>query len=258
MDKRIGAQFYTIRDHIQTIDDFEKSCKNISDIGYKTVQISGSPLEAKPIKEVLDKYNLEVVTTHRSYNDFCNKLDEVIEYNKILGCDLCGLGSMPFEYAKSNEKLSEFFKTTDKICQTLKKEGMFFGYHNHAFEFLKNDGKLVFDRMVEETDSEIFNFIVDTFWVQVGGKNAADVIKNLGSRAMAVHFKDYAVCRESWSEHEMCEVGNGNLDWDNIIDACEKAGTRYALVEQDNNWKDNNPFEALRSSYNFLTTKGFY
>jgi len=58
MDKRIGAQFYTVRNYVKTIEDFDVTCKKISDIGYKTVQISGVPLEAKEMKTVLDKYSL--------------------------------------------------------------------------------------------------------------------------------------------------------------------------------------------------------
>ena len=32
MDKRIGAQLYTIRDFMKTIEDFDASCKKINDI----------------------------------------------------------------------------------------------------------------------------------------------------------------------------------------------------------------------------------
>jgi len=197
------------------------------------------------------------VATHRSYDDFVNRLDTVIDYNKTLGCDVCGLGIMPHDCATGDEKLDEFLKETDKICSELKKEKLFFGYHNHSLEYYKNDGKLVFDRLIEETDKEVFNFIVDTYWLQVGGKNPADVIRQLGKRAMIVHFKDYAVSREKWTVSEITEVGNGNLDWDSIIDACEKSNVRYALVEQDSNWMNNNPFEALEYSYSFLKGKGF-
>ena len=257
MDKRIGAQFYTIRDHIQTIEDFEKSCKRISEIGYKMVQISGTPLKAKPMREILDKYNLEVVTTHRSYDDFVNKTEDIIEYNKTLGCKLCGMGIMKMELAHSNAGIDKFLKSAEVFCSELKKEEMYFGYHNHSLEFLKNDGKLVFDRLVEETDSDIFRFIVDTYWLQVGGKNPADVITALGKRAMAVHFKDYRVHRENMCESRICEVGQGNLDWDGIIEACDNAGVRFALVEQDTDWVNNDPFEAMKMSYNFLSEKGF-
>ena len=47
MDKRIGAQYFTIREHLKTMEDFELSCQKISEIGYKLVQISGTPLPSK-------------------------------------------------------------------------------------------------------------------------------------------------------------------------------------------------------------------
>ena len=82
MDKRIGAQLYTIRDFMKTIEDFDASCKKIKGMGYKIVQISGTPLEAKPMKEVLDKYDLKCVVTHLPYQQFRDNLDYVIDYNK--------------------------------------------------------------------------------------------------------------------------------------------------------------------------------
>ena len=36
MDKHIGAQYYTIRDSIQNVDDFAESCKKISEIILKS------------------------------------------------------------------------------------------------------------------------------------------------------------------------------------------------------------------------------
>lgn len=95
MDKRIGAQYYTLREYTGTIEDFEESCRKVKEMGYKIVQISGTPLKAVPMKEVLDRYGLRTVVTHRSFEDFQNNLEEVMDYNLTLGCELCGLGSMP-------------------------------------------------------------------------------------------------------------------------------------------------------------------
>ena len=53
----------------------------------------------------------------------------------------------------------------------------------------------------------------------------------------------------------MTEVGEGNLDWDSIIEACDKAGAKWALVEQDICHRC--PFESMKMSYDYLTTKGF-
>lgn len=257
MDKRIGAQLFTLRDHTKTIGDFDLTCKKISEMGYKTVQISGTPLGAKEMREVLDKYGLVALTSHRSADDFINKIDEVMEYNKTLGCDLCGMGMMPDEAFRSKEGLDKFIANMKIACEKLKEAGMYFGYHNHGFEFRKFDGKTVYDRLIEETDPEIFNFIVDTYWLQYGGVNPAEIIEKLGKRAMAVHFKDYGIEVQERTTPVIVEVGYGNLNWDSIIEACDKAGCRWAFVEHDNHWTDDDPFLSMKMSYDFLTTKGF-
>lgn len=257
MDKRIGAQLFTLRDHLKTIEDFDTTCKRVAEMGYKTVQISGTPLGAKEMREVLDKYGLICLTTHRSADDFINKIDEVIEYNKTLGCDLCGMGIMPIEAAKDKAELDKFIADMNKACKRIKEEGMYFGYHNHGFEFVKLDGKLIYDYLIDETDPEVFNFIVDTYWVQYGGLNPAKLIEKLGKRAMAIHFKDFGVEIQERTVPVIKEVGEGNLCWEEIIDACEKAGSQFALVEQDSNWQDNDPFLSMKMSYDFLCEKGF-
>ena len=55
--------------------------------------------------------------------------------------------------------------------------------------------------------------------------------------------------------HQMAEVMEGNLDWDSIIEAAQKAGSEWAMVEQDICQRD--PFESLKISYDNLITKGF-
>lgn len=257
MDKRIGAQYYTIRDHLRTVEDFDMACRRVSEMGYKLVQISGSPLKAKEMREVLDKYSLECKLTHKDFGSFVNNIEEVIDYNKTLGCELCGIGAMPPMATDSSEALSKFIAQANAAAEKLRAEGLYFGYHNHAFEFVKLDNKTIYERLVSETDPENFMFIADTYWYQVGGKNPAKEIRKLGKRAMAVHFKEFMVVKNNWQVPEMCEVGSGNLDWDDIIDACEEAGTRWAFVEQDRNWIDNDCLKALKTSYDFLTTKGF-
>ena len=53
MDKRIGAQCYTIRDFIKTEKDLDESLKKLKDIGYQTVQLSGiGPIEPEIVISV--------------------------------------------------------------------------------------------------------------------------------------------------------------------------------------------------------------
>ena len=82
-----------------------------------------------------------------------------------------------------------------------------------------------------------------------------DFIRNLGDRAMAIHFKDYSINPQKGFIPEYAEIGEGNLDWDSIIKACDDAGAKWALVEQDVCNRD--PFESMKMSYDYLTKKGF-
>jgi len=253
MDRRIGAQFFTLRDFIKTVEDFEETCKKVAEMGYQIVQISGTPLKAADMRPILDKYGLRVVVTHRSYDDFRDNLEEIIDYNKTLGCELCGIGIMPEQYRQDNEGVTEFIAGINKAAKLLKEEGLYLGYHNHACEFAKFDGQMIMDRLIEETDPESVQFIVDTYWLQVGGMNPESMIKKLGKRAMAIHFKDLKANGDNSTE--MAEVGEGNLNWDEIIKACDEAGAKWALVEQD--VCQRSPFESLKMSYDYLAAKGF-
>ena len=255
MDRRIGAQLYTVRDFTKTIEEFDETCRRIRDIGYQIVQISGTNLPADEMKSILDKYRLEVVTTHRSFEGFLENLDEIIDYNQTLGCRLCGIGSMPWGIRANPTAVKQFVKDADRVSGELKQAGMLFGYHHHSFEFAKLEGVRTIDRLIEDTDPEAFRFIVDTYWLQVGGVSPADFITGLGKRAMAVHLKDLNINPEQDFAQEMAEVGQGNLDWNGILNSCQNAGVSWALVEQDVCKED--PFQSLRISYEFLKRKGY-
>jgi hypothetical protein len=52
----------------------------------------------------------------------------------------------------------------------------------------------------------------------------------------------------------MAEVGEGNLNWETILKACETAEVEWYAVEQDICQRD--PFESLAISYNNLHAMG--
>ena len=50
-------------------------------------------------------------------------------------------------------------------------------------------------------------------------------------------------------------MGWGNLDFDAILAACADSDARYLLVEQDDCFEEN-PFDCLKKSYDFLRSRG--
>ena len=251
MDRRIGAQLYTVRDLCKNEKGFEDTISRLSKIGYKTVQVSGiGPIAPEKIKSICDSYNMQIVCTHKSFDEYTKHCDEMIKYHKTIDCKIAGLGSrMELADARSTNEVIDEINKLNEIYDRLADAGIEFCYHNHAFEFMKFDSKYLMDYMLEYGK---FGFIVDVYWLAYAAQNPADFIRKIGKRARVVHFKDL---RMNKNQSEFAEVMEGNLDWQDIISACDEAGTEAAMVEQDICHLD--PVESLKISYNNLKTLGF-
>lgn len=256
MDKRIGAQLYTLRDFCKTAEDLDVTLKKVSDIGYKIIQVSGiGKIPAKEVREIADKYNLEIILTHRPLTEFTDNIDALIEYHKTLGCHIAGIGMMPADRTFSRDALMDFIKVSSDAARELAKNDMILSYHNHALEFTKMDGQYVFDILLENTPADCYKFLLDVYWIAYGGVDPAKWILHCKDRISSVHFKDFRIAAGG-NTIQMAEVMEGNLSWNDIFAACEEANIPYAFVEQDNCYGVD-PFTCLETSYKNLLKKGF-
>ena len=77
---KLGAQFYTLRDHCKTLEELSESLKKVADIGYTTVQLSGvCAYEPEWMKEELKKNGLECALTHWNAGEILEDPVSVIE-----------------------------------------------------------------------------------------------------------------------------------------------------------------------------------
>ena len=247
---QIGAQFFTVRNQCQTLDDFALTLRKVADIGYKIVQISGTcPYDAQWLKEQLDMNGLRCVLTHIPVPRLTGELEQVIADHHTFGCENIGLGWYAFNETDTYEA---FMATYPAIARQIREGGRYFMYHNHDQEFKRTpDGKqIILERLAEVIPAEDMGFTLDTFWIQAGGGDPARWIERLAGRVPVIHLKDFAYGRK------MAVVGEGNINFDRVFEKAETAGTKFLLVEQDDcNGED--PIECLRRSYRYLTSCGF-
>ncbi|MBE5809885.1 MAG: sugar phosphate isomerase/epimerase [Clostridiales bacterium] len=245
---QIGAQFFTVRNQCQTLEDFALTLRKVADIGYKTVQISGTcPYEAEWLREQLAINDLKCVLTHIPVPRLTGETAQVIADHHVFDCPHIGLGWYAFNETDTYEA---FMATYPQVAKIIREGGRYFMYHNHDQEFQKLGKKLILEKLAEEIPASIMGFTLDTFWVQAGGGDPAQWIANLAGRVPAIHLKDFAYGRK------MAVVGEGNINFDRVFTEAEKAGTKYLLVEQDDcNGED--PIECLRRSYEYLKACGF-
>ena len=249
MDKNsIAAQLYTLRDFTKTPEGVLSTLKKVKQIGYNAVQVSGmGPIAPSDLKKMVDEIGLKICATHTSFDRLKDDLENVISEHKLWECEYVGLGSMPQQFRSSLDGYMEFLKEIDKIADRITKSGLKFVYHNHNFEFEKFNGKTGIDILFEKSDAEAFGFEIDTYWVQAGGGNPVDWIRKVEGRMGIVHFKDMAMKE---NRQVYAEIGEGNLDWPSIIDACRKTGVKWYAVEQDICGRD--PFESVEMSLRYL------
>lgn len=259
---KIGAQLFTLHDYTKTLEDFEQTLKKVAEIGFKYVQVSGV-CEHTPewLKEKLEKYGLKCVLTHTKPDNMLADPVKVCKDHDVFDCDYIGLGGMPrlwnYDEFTNDEVVDKFIEEYHPVMEAFKENGKYMMYHNHHFEFAKlENGNFMWDELAKRIPADLMGFTLDTYWIQFGGKDPAKEIRKLSGRLPCVHFKDYKVIRTAKdSSVQFAPVGSGNLDWDDIISACEESGVKYVLIEQDNCFGAD-PFECLKSSFKFLKSKG--
>ena len=253
-----GAQLYSVRTLLQTAESMDAALGQLREIGYTSVQMSGqsTDIPAETVRDLLDKHHLICPSTHGSFKDFEENLPEVVRVHKLWNSPYPGVGSMPAEFAETEEGFREFARRANLVARKLKDEGLTFIYHNHAFEFQKFGNKAGLQILLDEMPD--VQFELDVYWLQSGGVNPVDWIRKVQGRMDIVHFKEMVGCRKR-PDHpymtDMAPIGKGNMDWQKIMQACDETGVKYAFIEQDNAVQSD-PIDCMRTSFLNLSALG--
>ena len=248
----LAAQLYTVREFTKKPKGIAATMKKVKALGYDAVQTSGhGPISPEELKRIVDGEGITICATHTSYERMRDEPQAVIDEHNLWGCTYAGIGGLPEKYRKGAKGFETFAKEASEVARRLKEGDLVFVYHNHSFELEKFDGRTGLEILYEESDPEVFTSEIDTYWIQHGGGDPAAWIRKLKGRADVVHFKDMAM---RGREQLFAEIGEGNLNWPAILDACKEAGTRWYIVEQDICQRD--PFESLGISLRNLKAMG--
>ena len=249
MASTIGAQLFTLRDSLKTPDEIRVTLKELAQLGYETVQVSAlGPIDPVELRTICDGEGLRIVATHIRYDDIRESPQKVIDDHGVWGCTHVGIGSMPADY---RQDMARFATEASQAARPLIDAGLTFNYHNHSFELQRFGDRPGLQILAEESDPEVFSFEVDVYWIQHGGGNPASWLRALKDRMYVVHLKDMAM---NGSEQLFAEVGEGNLEWPEILQACKEASIEWYLIEQDVCQRE--PMESLGISLKNLHAMG--
>lgn len=272
---KVGLQLYSVRGDMEK--DMEQTLKKVKEIGYDYVEFAGYfGKSAEEVRALLDKYQLECISVHQTYQVFLDNEKDNIDYLKTIGAKYC---AVPWMGREKHAGQGQFEKTVEEFLQVgkaLSAGGIRLLYHNHDFEFEKYEGKYLLDWLYESVPADILETELDTCWVKYAGEDPTAYLRKYTGRSPIVHLKDF-VCKRlnagaaydlideegnakkqptrEENGFEFRPVGSGIQDFPAILAAAEDAGTEYVIVEQDES-PTMPPMESAAASREYLKSLG--
>ncbi|MDR1970972.1 MAG: sugar phosphate isomerase/epimerase [Treponema sp.] len=236
----ISLQLYSIKEEAK--ENFERALELTHQAGYQGVEFAGYfGIGPERMKDLLTAHHLKAVSTHLGIPRLKEGLDEEIAYAKALGYKLL---VCPFLKGDSAAAYIEGAEFLEACAQRAAREGLQFGYHNHAHEFVKYDGKYAQDLILENAPT--LKFQPDLFWIAAGGVDPLSYLEPLAKagRICAIHAKEIAKVGQ-----ENVYVGEGRIDFKAAARLCPP--DRYPwIIEQEEFHSDH--LDGISKSYRGL------
>ena len=249
--KSIGLQLYTLRDTIGK--DPKGVLEKVASFGYKELETFGYAdgkifgLDFTEFCKFTKGLGMDVVSGHYGLDklkgDTWQKAVEDAKKNgqKYMVC--------PYINEPDRKSIDDY----KSICATLNaagdvcnKNGIRFGYHNHAFEFQSLDGQIPYDLMLKELDHKNCGMEMDIFWVVNAGQNPIEYFKKHPGRFEQWHVKDM----DKSDRNKNADIGSGSIDYKPIFAQAKLSGMKHWYVEQET--YPGQPIDSAAASAEFL------
>ena len=255
-EKFIGLQLWSVRDTLAK--DVRGTIAQVGKIGYKFVETIGYSkgqflgMEPAAFKALCDSNGVQLLGSHTgmpapdsaAWDSTMAWWDTCIDAHIAAGIEYIVQPWMGDTAYKSLDGLKLYCKYFDAVGEKCNAKGIRFGYHNHDKEFQKIDSVVIYDYLLQNTDSSKVAMELDLYWIHVGGGDAVSYFNKYPGRFEFFHVKDEA------------ELGaSGKMDFKPFFDNAEKAGMKYYIVEvEEYNFT---PLESVAKSYEFLNNAEF-
>ena len=248
--EQVAAQLYTIRDFLRTPEDYQESLQKISEIGYRSVQISGPrPISPAEIASLCAEKGLVINSTHEASQLIMENPAQVIENLDAFGCRYTAYpypANIDFD---SEESVRGLIAGLDASGRELAKVGKVLTYHNHDIELVRHFGGMpLLEAIYAGTNPDWLQGEIDTYWIYAANSSPEAWCARLRDRLPLLHLKDYRIGEDG--KPQFAEIGQGILDFKTIIATAEASGCRWFIVEQDTCPGD--PFDSLEMSFRYI------
>ena len=255
-DKYIGIQLYSVRDDMKKAP--EETVIKMGEIGYSFVEAAGYSngkfygMEPADFTALVEKSNMDFLSSHTGQDlpDSANWDKTMAWWDACIDAHVAAgvkyivqpwMGSAGYNSIAGLKAYCDYFNTVGEKCN---EKGIRFGYHNHDKEFSELEGEVIYDFMLQNTDSEKVMFQIDLYWIKEGNGDHVAYFNKYPGRFELFHVKDEA------------ELGaSGEVNFESAFENSEIAGMKYYIVEVERyNFE---PIVSVEKSYEYLVNAPF-
>lgn len=266
---------------------FEQCISEMALAGFTGCEVGNKyPRDDIPaLKKALSLRNMQICNAWFSSFLLTKPYDEVekdftdhISFLKEMGARVVGISEQSYsiqgtdksvfkdKYIMNDDEWARLCDGVNRLGNVAKDMGIALTYHHHMGIVVQTAAEI--DRLMENTDPELFSLLYDSGHLAYCGEDYIGVLKKYANRVKHVHLKDIRpevidkVKRENLSFLEGVRLGtftvpgDGAIDFGPIFDILADSGYEgYVLVEAEQDPAKANPFEYALKARAYIREK---
>ena len=280
----LGVQLYSLGDLAG--DKLGAALTGVAAIGYATTELAGYfGHSAKELRAAHDAAGLRCISAHVGIKKgdanepgLAGDLGRVAEDMHTLGVRMVIVPGFPAPAGlnlkqATGESFGDYYVRASRavtadhwkersallatLTETLGREGLAVGYHNHFGEFFDlGDGRSGIEILLAQASPKTI-FELDVGWAVAAGADPIAVLKAHPTRFKALHVKDMVTSTAPGSVigHRTVAVGGGTTDWKAVLGAATRVGATTWFVELEPPFEKPR-LELLKTSIDYLAGQG--
>ncbi len=265
---------------------FEQCISEMALAGFTGCEVGNKyPKDTKVLKKALDLRGMQICNawfstflTTKPYEETEKDFIEHITFLKEMGAKVVGISEQGHsiqgtdksifddKYIMNDEEWDALCTGVNKLGKVAKDMGITLTFHHHMGTVVQTAAEI--DRLMENTDPELFNLLFDSGHLAYCGEDYMYILKKYINRIKHVHLKDIRpeVVAEVKANKEsflqgvrkgtFTVPGDGVIDFEPIFKVLEENNYEgYVLVEAEQDPEIANPFEYALKARKYIAEK---
>lgn len=214
----VSVQLYSVREQIA--EDLEGTLERLASLGFTNVEpygafVVGSDLYAAALAST----GLSAPSAHAGVLGLSDP-SPAFEAAAAIGVRTVIDPAHRTDDWESVDGIARIAERMNAAAERAREYGLVFGYHNHWWELeARPNGTPALEQLAARLDDSVV-LEVDTYWVEVGGVDAPDLLGRLGDRVRFLHVKDGDKSRDV---KKQLPAGAGAMDVPAVLAAAPSA-----------------------------------